>query len=63
MCIWWLMDKFVIIVLSVVQCIKMLGFEKAKKNKNNISFLVGERVMTYVERTVQLNKQLTALLK
>uniref|UniRef100_A0A6Q2Z0P5 Alanyl-transfer RNA synthetases family profile domain-containing protein n=1 Tax=Esox lucius TaxID=8010 RepID=A0A6Q2Z0P5_ESOLU len=37
--------------LSHLQVIKLLGTEKGKKNKTNLIFLVGFRVLKYVERS------------
>ncbi|XP_043910601.1 alanyl-tRNA editing protein Aarsd1-like isoform X1 [Protopterus annectens] len=49
--------------LSYLQAIKILSAEKGKKNKTNLIFLVGNRVLKYVERSCALEKSLTSLLK
>ncbi|EHB10751.1 Alanyl-tRNA synthetase domain-containing protein 1 [Heterocephalus glaber] len=46
--------------LSDLQVIKVLGIEKGKKNKTNLLFLAGHRVLKWVARS---EKALTALLK
>ena len=48
---------------SFFQSIKLTGFEKPKKGKTLITFLAGERVLRFVQKTLELNKQLTAMLK
>ncbi|XP_077108178.1 alanyl-tRNA editing protein Aarsd1 isoform X2 [Ranitomeya variabilis] len=49
--------------LSDLQVIKILGTEKGKKNKTNLVFLTGERVLKYAARSYSVEKSLTALLK
>uniref|UniRef100_A0A4W4E041 Alanyl-transfer RNA synthetases family profile domain-containing protein n=1 Tax=Electrophorus electricus TaxID=8005 RepID=A0A4W4E041_ELEEL len=49
--------------LSHLQVIKILGTEKGKKNKTNLIFLAGNRVLKYAEKSYITEKSLTALLK
>nr|XP_033773693.1 alanyl-tRNA editing protein Aarsd1-B-like isoform X1 [Geotrypetes seraphini] len=49
--------------LSHLQVIKILGTEKGKKNKTNLLFLAGNRVLKYLERSYTVEKTLTSLLK
>ncbi|XP_056403587.1 alanyl-tRNA editing protein Aarsd1-B-like isoform X1 [Hyla sarda] len=49
--------------LSDLQVIKILGTEKGKKNKTNLIFIAGERVLKYAARSYSVEKSLTALLK
>ncbi|KYO46463.1 putative protein PTGES3L isoform X1 [Alligator mississippiensis] len=49
--------------LSQLQVIKLLGTEKGKKNKTNLVFLAGNRVLKSVERSHSTEKTLTSLLK
>ncbi|KAL2078205.1 hypothetical protein ACEWY4_025890 [Coilia grayii] len=49
--------------LSHLQAIKILGTEKGKKNKTNLIFLAGNRVLKYAERSYSTEKSLVALLK
>ncbi|KAM3922828.1 alanyl-tRNA editing protein Aarsd1-B-like isoform 1-T2 [Leptodactylus fuscus] len=49
--------------LSDLQVIKLLGTEKGKKNKTNLIFIAGERVLKYAARSYSMEKALTALLK
>ncbi|KAH1174116.1 hypothetical protein KIL84_002260 [Mauremys mutica] len=49
--------------LSDLQVIKLLGTEKGKKNKTNLVFLAGNRVLKSVERSHSIEKALTSLLK
>lgn len=49
--------------LSDLQVIKILGTEKGKKNKTNVIFIAGERVLQYAARSYSVEKSLTALLK
>nr|NP_001033162.1 alanyl-tRNA editing protein Aarsd1 isoform 1 [Bos taurus]Q32LK1.1 RecName: Full=Alanyl-tRNA editing protein Aarsd1; AltName: Full=Alanyl-tRNA synthetase domain-containing protein 1 [Bos taurus]AAI09538.1 Alanyl-tRNA synthetase domain containing 1 [Bos taurus] len=49
--------------LSDLQVIKILGTEKGKKNKTNLIFLAGNRVLKWMERSHGIEKALTALLK
>ncbi|XP_029820322.1 LOW QUALITY PROTEIN: alanyl-tRNA editing protein Aarsd1 [Manacus vitellinus] len=49
--------------LSDLQVIKLLGVEKGKKNKTNLIFLVGNRVLKSVEQSHSTEKALTSLLK
>lgn len=50
-------------VISFVQVIKILGTEKGKKNKSNLIFLAGHRVLKWMERSHGREKALTTLLK
>lgn len=49
--------------LSHLQMIKILGTEKGKKNKTNLIFLAGNRVLKYAERCHSTEKSLVGLLK
>ncbi|XP_066876832.1 alanyl-tRNA editing protein Aarsd1 isoform X1 [Kogia breviceps] len=49
--------------LSDLQVIKILGSEKGKKNKTNVTFLAGNRVLKWMEKSHSTEKALTALLK
>ncbi|XP_004608873.2 alanyl-tRNA editing protein Aarsd1 [Sorex araneus] len=49
--------------LSDLQVIKILGLEKGKKNKTNLVFLAGNRVLKWMERSHGTEKVLTGLLK
>ncbi|KAG7256568.1 hypothetical protein CRUP_015912 [Coryphaenoides rupestris] len=49
--------------LSQLQVIKLLGAEKGKKNKTNLIFLVGTRVLKYAEKSYGTERSLVALLK
>ncbi|XP_058531357.1 alanyl-tRNA editing protein Aarsd1 isoform X2 [Ochotona princeps] len=49
--------------LSDLQVIKILGTEKGKKNKTNLLFLAGNRVLKWMERSHGTERALTALLK
>lgn len=49
--------------LSDLQVIKILGTEKGKKNKTNLIFLAGNRVLKWMERSYGTEKALTTLLK
>ncbi|KFP87455.1 Alanyl-tRNA editing protein Aarsd1, partial [Acanthisitta chloris] len=49
--------------LSDLQVIKLLGTEKGKKNKTNLVFLVGNRVLKSIEQSHSTEKALTSLLK
>ncbi|XP_044528413.1 alanyl-tRNA editing protein Aarsd1-like isoform X1 [Gracilinanus agilis] len=49
--------------LSDLQVIKILGTEKGKKNKTNLVFLAGNRVLKWMERSHGSEKALTSLLK
>ncbi|XP_026865192.1 alanyl-tRNA editing protein Aarsd1 isoform X2 [Electrophorus electricus] len=48
---------------AVEKVIKILGTEKGKKNKTNLIFLAGNRVLKYAEKSYITEKSLTALLK
>lgn len=50
-------------VTPFVQVIKILGTEKGKKNKSNLIFLAGHRVLKWMERSHGREKALTTLLK
>ncbi|KAA8581746.1 hypothetical protein FQN60_003327 [Etheostoma spectabile] len=43
--------------------IKLLGTEKGKKNKTNLIFLAGNRVLKYAEKSYSTERSLVALLK
>ncbi|KAI4898167.1 hypothetical protein NFI96_016253 [Prochilodus magdalenae] len=49
--------------LSHLQVIKILGTEKGKKNKTNLIFIAGNRVLKYAEKSYNTEKSLTSLLK
>ncbi|XP_051925681.1 alanyl-tRNA editing protein Aarsd1 [Hippocampus zosterae] len=49
--------------LSHLQVIKLLGTEKGKKNKTNLIFLAGNRVLKYAEKSYSTERSLVALLK
>ncbi|KAM8837562.1 alanyl-tRNA editing protein Aarsd1 isoform 2-T2 [Spinachia spinachia] len=49
--------------LSHLQVIKLLGAEKGKKNKTNLIFLVGNRVLKYAEKSYSTERSLVSLLK
>ncbi|XP_051770646.1 alanyl-tRNA editing protein Aarsd1 [Ctenopharyngodon idella] len=49
--------------LSHLQVIKILGTEKGKKNKTNLIFIAGNRVLKYAEKSYSIEKSLTVLLK
>ncbi|XP_013781560.1 alanyl-tRNA editing protein Aarsd1-A-like [Limulus polyphemus] len=49
--------------LSHLQVIKLLYVEKGKRNKTNLYFLVGERVLKYISKAVDREKALTTVLK
>ncbi|KAL0984187.1 hypothetical protein UPYG_G00138270 [Umbra pygmaea] len=49
--------------LSHLQVIKLLGTEKGKKNKTNLIFLVGNRVLKYADKSYSIERSLVALLK
>ncbi|RXM98922.1 Alanyl-tRNA editing protein Aarsd1 [Acipenser ruthenus] len=49
--------------LSHLQAIKILGTEKGKKNKTNLIFVAGSRVLKYAERSYSVERALTSLLK
>ncbi|NXS96387.1 AASDB protein, partial [Jacana jacana] len=49
--------------LSDLQAIKLLGTEKGKKNKTNLVFLAGNRVLKSLEQSHSTEKALTSLLK
>ncbi|PWA14154.1 hypothetical protein CCH79_00016754 [Gambusia affinis] len=45
------------------EVIKLLGTEKGKKNKTNLIFLTGNRVLKYVEKSYSTERSLVSLLK
>lgn len=45
------------------QAVKLLYAEKGKKNKTNVFFLVGDRILNYVAENVVKDKTLTEYLK
>ncbi|XP_033625327.1 alanyl-tRNA editing protein Aarsd1-B-like [Asterias rubens] len=49
--------------LSHLQSIKLLGAEKGKKNKTNVYFLAGNRVLSYLSKCLANEKLLTGHLK
>ncbi|XP_020503825.1 putative protein PTGES3L isoform X2 [Labrus bergylta] len=49
--------------LSHLQVIKLLGTEKGKKNKTNLIFLAGNRVLKYTEKSYSTERSLVSLLK
>uniref|UniRef100_A0A1A8DBH0 Alanyl-tRNA synthetase domain containing 1 n=2 Tax=Nothobranchius kadleci TaxID=1051664 RepID=A0A1A8DBH0_NOTKA len=49
--------------LSHLQVIKLLGIEKGKKNKTNLIFLAGNRVLKYAEKSYSTERSLVSLLK
>ncbi|KFO97557.1 Alanyl-tRNA editing protein Aarsd1, partial [Calypte anna] len=49
--------------LSDLQVIKLLGTEKGKKNKTNLVFLAGNRVLKSIQQSHSTEKALTSLLK
>uniref|UniRef100_A0A8C3B0W0 Alanyl-tRNA synthetase domain containing 1 n=1 Tax=Cyclopterus lumpus TaxID=8103 RepID=A0A8C3B0W0_CYCLU len=49
--------------LSHLQVIKLLGTEKGKKNKTNLIFLTGNRVLMYAEKSYSTERSLVSLLK
>ncbi|XP_073345758.1 alanyl-tRNA editing protein Aarsd1 [Pagrus major] len=49
--------------LSHLQVIKLLGTEKGKKNKTNLIFLAGNRVLKYAEKSFSTERSLVSLLK
>ncbi len=49
--------------LSHLQSIKLLGAEKGKKNKTNVYFLAGSRVLSYLGKCLTNEKLLTGHLK
>ena len=49
--------------LSHLQCIKLLYADKGKKGKTNLYFLAGDRVLSYIEKRVEIEKDLTKQLK
>jgi len=46
-----------------LQLIKLLYAEKVKKNKTNLFFVAGGRVLSYLGRSVKTERSLTAVLK
>ncbi|KAM7381888.1 hypothetical protein PAMA_012646 [Pampus argenteus] len=49
--------------LSHLQVIKLLGTDKGKKNKTNLIFLAGNRVLKYAEKSFSTERSLVSLLK
>uniref|UniRef100_A0A3P8S0Y7 Alanyl-tRNA synthetase domain containing 1 n=1 Tax=Amphiprion percula TaxID=161767 RepID=A0A3P8S0Y7_AMPPE len=49
--------------LSQLQVIKLLGTEKGKKNKTNLIFLAGNRVLKYAEKSYSTERSMVSLLK
>lgn len=64
--LWWSPKSCCGVYLCItpfVQVIKILGTEKGKKNKSNLIFLAGHRVLKWMERSHGREKALTTLLK
>jgi len=49
--------------LSHLQAVKLVQFEKAKKNKTNLFFLSGTRLLDHLSRCLARERQLTTILK
>ncbi|XP_039595847.1 alanyl-tRNA editing protein Aarsd1 [Polypterus senegalus] len=49
--------------LSHLQAIKILGVEKGKKNKSNLIFIAGNRILQYTDKCFSVEKALNSLLK
>lgn len=49
--------------LTHLQAIKLLGTEKGKKDKTNLTFVAGNRVLKYLGRSYQAERELTGILK
>lgn len=49
--------------LTHLQAIKLLASEKGKKDKTNITFVAGGRVLKYLGRSYQVERELTGILK
>lgn len=49
--------------LSHLQAIKILGSEKGKKDKSLLYFVAGDRLLKYLARCCQVEKELTGILK
>ena len=49
--------------IASLQAIKLLGFEKGKKGKINLSFVVGDRILQYLQRCYENEKAFNLLLK
>ncbi|KAL8559275.1 hypothetical protein ACOMHN_059966 [Nucella lapillus] len=49
--------------LAHLQAVKVLGSEKGKKNKTNLMFVSGGRLLNYFARSYQVERELTAILK
>lgn len=49
--------------LSQLQVIKLLAVEKGKKNKTNLIFLAGNRVLKYAEKCYSTERSMVSLLK
>jgi hypothetical protein len=58
-----LLHKDTIFLINVFKAIKMLGVEKGKKNKTNVTFVAGGRLLKYLDRSYQVERELTAILK
>lgn len=63
LCSYWVWLKCYVSVLVFSQAIKILGTEKGKKNKTNLIFVAGSRVLKYAERSYSVERALTSLLK
>ncbi|KAK7092875.1 alanyl-tRNA editing protein Aarsd1-B-like [Littorina saxatilis] len=49
--------------LAHLQAIKILGCDKGKKSKSNLMFVAGGRVLKYLGRSYQVERELTGILK
>lgn len=49
--------------LSQLQAIKLLGAEKGKQGRINLHFLVGGRVLRYLQNCIERENALTDILK
>ncbi|XP_076455972.1 alanyl-tRNA editing protein Aarsd1-B-like [Babylonia areolata] len=49
--------------LAHLQAIKIMGSEKGKKNKTNLMFVAGGRLLSYLGRSYQVERELTGILK
>ena len=47
----------------LLQAIKILGCEKGKKNKTNLVFVAGDRVLKYLARCYKVEKDLMGILR
>lgn len=49
--------------MLIFQVVKLMGFEKGKKNKINMNFLVGNRVLNKIEKLYKNELSLNLLLR